>query len=99
MKTLQKCHCGDNATVYAGGPYAGDWAGAYCNQHIPDGFQIWDRFDNEGSTEMHDEPTSETINVATEEGRRRLAEMAADGPVFRVLHACDSRAEHQKDVT
>ena len=48
---------------------------------------------------MHDEPTSETINVATEEGRRRLAEMAADGPVFRVLHACDSRAEHQKDVT
>ena len=44
-----KCHCGANATVYAGGPYAGDWAGAYCNQHIPDGFQVWDRFDNEGT--------------------------------------------------
>ena len=43
------CHCGANATVYAGGPYAGDWAGLYCNRHIPDGFQVWDRFDNEGS--------------------------------------------------
>ena len=33
----------------------------------------------------------ETINVATEEGMRRLAELAADKPIFRVLHACDER--------
>jgi hypothetical protein len=37
----------------------------------------------------HDE--CETINVATEEGMRRLAELAADKPIFRVLHACDER--------
>jgi len=40
------------------------------------------------------EPTKEdeSINVATEEGRRRLAERwATDGPIFRVLHACDMR--------
>lgn len=42
------------------------------------------------------EPTKEddSINVATEEGRRRLAERwATDGPIFRVLHACDVREE------
>ena len=33
---------------------------------------------------------AESINVATEEGMRRLAERwATDGPIFRVLHACD----------
>lgn len=47
----RNCHCGANATVYAGGHYAGDWAGLYCNQHVPDGFQVWDRFDKEGNDE------------------------------------------------
>ena len=37
----------------------------------------------------HDE--FDSINIATEEGMRRLAEMAAGGPIFRVLHACDTR--------
>lgn len=33
---------------------------------------------------------ADSINVATEEGMRRLAERwATDGPIFRVLHACD----------
>jgi hypothetical protein len=37
---------------------------------------------------------ADSINVATEEGMRRLAERwATDGPIFRVLHACDRREE------
>ena len=40
------------------------------------------------------EAEADSINVATEEGRRRLAERwATDGPIFRVLHACDRREE------
>jgi len=36
---------------------------------------------------------NEPINVATEEGRRRLAELAANGPIFKVRHACDQRTD------
>lgn len=36
----------------------------------------------------------EVINVATAEGRERLAQLAAQrGPVFTVHHACDSTDE------
>lgn len=42
MKTCSKC--ANKADVYAGGKYAGDWADYYCNDHIPNGFTIWDRF-------------------------------------------------------
>lgn len=35
----------------------------------------------------------DSINIATAEGMRLLAELAADGPIFRVLHACDMREE------
>ena len=35
----------------------------------------------------------EAINIATEEGMRRLAELAADGPIFKVRHACDQRTD------
>ena len=35
----------------------------------------------------------EAINIATEDGLRRLAELAADGPIFKVRHACDTRAD------
>ena len=31
----------------------------------------------------------DSINVATQEGLRRLSELAKCGPIFRVLHACD----------
>lgn len=44
-----RCHCGDNAAAYAGGPYAGDWAGHYCNKHIPHGFQVWERYERENA--------------------------------------------------
>lgn len=43
MKTCETC--GGKATVYAMGPYAGDWAGRYCDAHIPTGFNITDRFE------------------------------------------------------
>lgn len=37
---------------------------------------------------------SEAINVATAEGRERLAQLAAQsGPVFTVRHACDLTAD------
>lgn len=32
------------ATVYAGGPKAGDWADYYCQSDIPTGFNVWDRY-------------------------------------------------------
>lgn len=36
----------------------------------------------------------ETIDVATAEGRERLAQLAAqNGPVFTVRHACDLTAD------
>ena len=35
----------------------------------------------------------EAINIATEEGMRRLAELAAGGPIFKVRHACDQRTD------
>jgi hypothetical protein len=35
----------------------------------------------------------EAINIATQDGLRRLAELAADGPIFKVRHACDTRAD------
>lgn len=34
---------------------------------------------------------SDNIDISTEEGRARLAELAAEKPVFRVLHACDQQ--------
>lgn len=40
--------CGRPATVYGGGPYAGDWAGHYCAPCIEAlGFAVWDRYDDE----------------------------------------------------
>jgi hypothetical protein len=35
--------CERVATVYAGGPYSGDWADYYCNDHIPTGYRVWDK--------------------------------------------------------
>jgi hypothetical protein len=35
--------CERVATVYAGGPYSGDWADYYCNDHIPSGYRVWDK--------------------------------------------------------
>jgi hypothetical protein len=36
----------------------------------------------------------ETINVSTQEGRDMLARIAqANGPLFRVRHACDTRED------
>lgn len=37
--------CQGKATVYAMGPYAGDWGGRYCDKHIPTGFNVTDRFE------------------------------------------------------
>jgi hypothetical protein len=37
--------CKGKATVYAMGPFAGDWGGRYCDSHIPKGFGITDRFE------------------------------------------------------
>lgn len=37
--------CGERATVYAMGPYAGDMGGRYCQAHIPTGFMITDRYE------------------------------------------------------
>jgi hypothetical protein len=34
------CHCTAEATVYAMGPYSGDWGGWYCDPHIPTGFIV-----------------------------------------------------------
>ena len=46
MSELKVCdNCNAKATVYAMGPYAGDWGGRYCESHLPIGFQITDRFD------------------------------------------------------
>ena len=39
--------CYDPATVYAMDTCSGGWAGRYCNDHIPAGFEITDRFDNQ----------------------------------------------------
>lgn len=42
--TSRECSaCDKPANVYAGGPYAGDWANYYCQDHIPTGFTVWDR--------------------------------------------------------
>ena len=41
-RTCEKC--GNKADVYAMGPKAGDWGGNYCNEHIPKGFGITDRY-------------------------------------------------------
>ena len=42
MKTCE--NCGGVATVYAMGRYAGDWAGRYCDAHIPTGFVVTDTY-------------------------------------------------------
>lgn len=39
-------NCGAKATVYAMGPYAGDWGGRYCDLHIPTGFLVTDKIKN-----------------------------------------------------
>lgn len=44
MKTCE--NCGANATVYAMGPYAGDWGGRYCDLHIPARFRVTDIIKN-----------------------------------------------------
>jgi len=40
-------NCGGIAEVYAMGPRSGDWAGYYCEAHIPTGFNVTDRFKRE----------------------------------------------------
>lgn len=40
--------CGRIATVYAGGPFAGDWAGYYCVDCVPHGFSVWHELGEEG---------------------------------------------------
>jgi hypothetical protein len=45
MSEMKVCEsCKEPASVYAMGPYAGDWGGRYCNDHIPKGFHVTDRF-------------------------------------------------------
>lgn len=44
MKTCE--NCGAEATVYAMGPYSGDWAGYYCELDIPTGFRVTDKIKN-----------------------------------------------------
>lgn len=43
--TVRMCEqgCGKPAEVYGGGPLAGDWAGAYCEACLPQGFGVWQR--------------------------------------------------------
>lgn len=41
--TCDSCYA--PATVYAMGRGAGDWAGRYCDAHIPEGFIITDRYE------------------------------------------------------
>lgn len=43
-RKCSKSDCERVANVYAGGPHSGDWADYYCNDHIPQGFRVWDRF-------------------------------------------------------
>ena len=40
-------NCGGIAEVYAMGPRSGDWAGYYCEVHIPTGFNVTDRYKKE----------------------------------------------------
>jgi hypothetical protein len=42
MKTCENCESA--ATVYAMGRSAGDWAGRYCDAHIPTGFVVTDTY-------------------------------------------------------
>jgi hypothetical protein len=43
--------CGTVAAVYAMGKGSGDWGGRYCEDHIPTGFIITDRYDTKGNSE------------------------------------------------
>ena len=38
--------CNKIATVYAGGLFASDWAGYYCDDCVPSGFFVWDKHPN-----------------------------------------------------
>ena len=40
-------YCGVPATVYAVDTCLGGWAGHFCNDHIPAGYEITDRLDNQ----------------------------------------------------
>jgi len=42
--------CGEPATVYAMDTCANGWGGNYCDNHIPTGFQITDRFTEKDKT-------------------------------------------------
>jgi hypothetical protein len=45
MSEIKVCEsCNRPATVYAMDTIADGWGGRYCNNHIPRGFQITDRF-------------------------------------------------------
>lgn len=44
-RTCSIATCDKHADVYAGGPYSGDWADYYCNNHIPQSFRVWDKID------------------------------------------------------
>lgn len=49
MRSKCEQQCGQDATVYAMGPFAGDWAGRYCEPCAKAlRFQITDRFDEDG---------------------------------------------------
>jgi len=50
MRSRCEQGCGADATVYAMGPKAGDWAGRYCEPCAKAlRFQITDRFDKDGN--------------------------------------------------
>lgn len=48
LDSLRVCEqgCGSIATVYAGGLSANDWAGYYCENCIPLGFSVWNKYPN-----------------------------------------------------
>ena len=47
MNTKVCEYCKVPATVYAMDTCAGGWGGYYCDVHIPSGFDITDRFNNQ----------------------------------------------------
>ena len=47
MNTKVCEYCKVPATVYAMDTCAGGWGGSYCDVHIPSGFNITDRFNNQ----------------------------------------------------
>lgn len=49
-QTITRCaYCGVPATAYA---CLGGWAGHFCNDHIPAGYEITDRLDNQSTRRL-----------------------------------------------